>query len=523
MTQVVAQILLALASAVPPVPPAEAVAPGTPIVAIVIERHEVFDTDLPGTTAWPYRAANLLHILTKERFVRSQLLFEVGDPLTPELLEESARILREHGFLSPVVIWARPVPGGCEVVVETHDQWTTQLGLNYGFYGRRRKAGFAVEEENLLGWGKQLILDVDREEERRTVTFRYRDPLFLGRRLRLELARSNASDGSLDALVVESPFFSLATRRAGLLEWQRGRRKEWLFVDGEKAVSGSVHTRKAVFWGGLRLPGEGAVERLRLGLFHEEVRYGAWTWSDGRPFDSPEDRTMAGVLIGFERQPPRWIVLQGLRGWQQQEDVAVGPSWNATAGWSLPAFGTDRRRLLVGANGTYARQLGRWYARVNAAFSGRLESAGWVNGLAHLEAVASQPGMQGWRGRIAGDWGHDLDRDRQVTLGADAGLRGWDPDYFDGTARLVANLEWRRQLTGEVLHLGVVGLSLFADGGRTWGARLGEPMQRWHANVGAGLLIELTRASIAHIVRLEAALPDDGRGPVFLATSSSLF
>lgn len=519
----VAQILLTLAVAVAPVPPAEAVPPGTPIVSIVVERHDVFDTDTPGTTAWPYRAANLLHVLTKERFVRSQLLFKVGDPLTPELLEESARILREHGFLSPVEMRVRPVPGGCEVVVETHDQWTTQVGLNYGVYGRRRYAGFALAEENLLGWGKRLVLDVDREEERRTVTFRYHDPLFLGRRLRLELERSNATDGSVDALALESPFFSLATPYAGLLEWERGRRKEWLYVRGEKAVSGSVDTRHAVVWGGLRLPGEGAIERLRLGLFHEEVRYGAWAWQDGGRFDSPEDRTMAGVLIGLERQPPRWAVLQGFRGWQRQEDVPVGPSWNATLGWSLPVFGADRRRLLVRANGTCARQVGRWYAWVDAAVSGRLESAGWVDGLVHIEVAAAQPGEQGWRGRIAGDWGHDLDRDTQVTLGADAGLRGWDPDFFDGTSRVVANLEWRRRLTGEVLHLGVFGLSAFADGGKTWGARLGEPTERWHGNVGVGLLVELTRASIVRIIRLEAALPDDGRGPVFLATSVSLF
>ncbi|HPC82067.1 MAG TPA: hypothetical protein P5234_01935 [Thermoanaerobaculaceae bacterium] len=512
---------LALAAAVPP--SAEEVPPGTPIVSIVVERHDVFDTDAPGTTAWPYRAANFLHILTRERFIRSQLLFEVGDPLDPELLEESARILREHGFLSPVETRVRAVPGGCEVMVETRDQWTTQVGLNYGAFGRRRHAGFALAEQNLLGWGKQLLLDVDRQDERNTVTLRFRDPLFLGRRLRLELERSNATDGSVDALAVESSFFSLATPRAGALRWERGRRTQWLYVRGEKAVSGSVHSRSGVVWGGLRLPGEGPVTRIRLGFFREKVRYGPWAWTDGAAYEKPVDRDMAGVLFGVERQPPRWVVTHGLRGWQRQEDAPLGASWSATLGGSLPVFGADRRRLLVQADARYALQSGRWYGWVEAAASGRVEAAGWVDGLVHLAVAGAQPGEQGWRGRIVGDWGHKLEHDRQVTLGADVGLRGWDPDFFDGTSRVVANLEWRRRLTGEVLHLGVIGVTVFADAGRTWGARIGEPTRRWRADAGAGLLIELTRASIARSVRLEVALPDDGRGPVLLATSSSLF
>lgn len=518
----VVQPLLALALAAS-LSATEAVPPGTPIVAIVVERHDVFDTDAPGTTAWPYRAANFLHVLTREQFIRSQLLFRVGDPLIPELLEESARTLRGLGGLSPVEIRARPVPGGCEVVVETHDQWTTQVGLDYGAYGRRRHAGFALAEENLLGWGKRLMLDVERGDERSTVRFRYRDPLFLGRRLRLELERSNASDGSVDAVTLESPFFSLATPHAGLFEWQRGRRKEWLYASGKKAVSGTLDSRRTVLWGGLRLAGDGPVRRLRLGLFRERERWGPWSWSDGRPFGAPADRDLAGVLVGLEQQPPRWAVASGFRGWQRQEDLPLGARWDATLGWSLPVLGADRWRLLVRSNGTCSLQVGSWYTWVGAGVSGRLESAGWVGGIAHLEAAAAQTGGRGWRGRIAADWGHDLDRNVQLTLGADTGLRGWDPDFFDGTSRVIANLEWRRRLTGEVLHLGVVGVSLFADAGKTWGARVGVASRRWHADAGAGLLVELTRAAIVRIVRLEVSLPDDGRRPVFLATSTSLF
>jgi hemolysin activation/secretion protein len=124
---------------------------------------------------------------------------------------------------------------------------------------------------------------------------------------------------------------------------------------------------------------------------------------------------------------------------------------------------------------------------------------------------------------VAADLGYNLDGERQLTLGADTGLRGYDPKTFDGTSRVVTNLEWRRRITGELLHVAALGLTAFADGGKTWGARVGPPTDGWRGDVGAGLLVEITRASIVRILRLEIAYPDRGKGPVFQLTSDSLF
>ena len=82
-------------------------------------------------------------------------------------------------------------------------------------------------------------------------------------------------------------------------------------------------------------------------------------------------------------------------------------------------------------------------------------------------------GKAGLRLRAAADFGHNLDGERQLTLGADTGLRGYDPNTFDGTSRAVANVEWRHRLTGEFLHIAVLGMTAFVDGGKTWGARVG--------------------------------------------------
>jgi hypothetical protein len=155
--------------------------------------------------------------------------------------------------------------------------------------------------------------------------------------------------------------------------------------------------------------------------------------------------------------------------------------------------------------------------------SGRVESGGLGNAITHLEAGGAITGSAGVRIRVAADLGHALDGERQLALGADTGLRGYDPYTFDGTSRVVANAEWRGRITGELLHVAALGLTAFADGGKTWGARVGPSTEGWRGDVGAGLLVELTRTSIVRILRFEVAIPDRGRRPVYLVTTNSLF
>ena len=72
---------------------------GWPIVAIEFERHDIFDTSDPKTKAWFYRWANALHIISKEEFIRSMLLFTEGDASSQDKADESARILRALGIM----------------------------------------------------------------------------------------------------------------------------------------------------------------------------------------------------------------------------------------------------------------------------------------------------------------------------------------------------------------------------------------------------------------------------------------
>jgi len=500
------------------------VASGTPIVAIRVVRHDVFDLGDLETSAWFYRWADALHVLTREGYIRSLLLFQIGDRLDPTVLAESERLLRANGFLQPVTISAHAVAGGAEVVVETHDQWTTKLGVSVGVLGNRRHVGVAFEEDNLLGWGKQLLFDFDSSTERTTRLFQYTDPLLFGTRWQLTAAHNENSDGKGDLFSVAYPFFALATPRAGGVSWQRAQTTEWLYSGGEKVVSGALAERGFRLWAGYRLPLHSqTTQRLTFGIFKDERHYSGWQQIAGGPYPTPENVDLAGIEIGWQMQVDRWRVLRGFKVWQRQEDVQLGLAANITVGFSGPTFGGDRTRVLLNGGASVADLRGRQFSWLTTGVTGRLEQGSFVDTVTHLEVGTALTGRVSWRARVAIDLGHELSFDRQLTLGALTGLRGWNPDYFDGTSRAVTNLEWRRQLTGELLHLGVIGMVVFADAGRTWHGRVGPDTGGWRSDAGVGVHIEPTRASLVRVVRIEMAKPLGPAKGVFLVTSESLF
>jgi len=146
-----------------------------------------------------------------------------------------------------------------------------------------------------------------------------------------------------------------------------------------------------------------------------------------------------------------------------------------------------------------------------------------VNLRVGIQLAAAQLGPRGWQARVMVETTRDLDRELQLTLGADQGLRGWDPDAFDGTGRAVANLQWRTLLADELLHVLSLGVVVFADAGKTWGARVGVPTDGVRTDIGVGLLADLTHVGLAQLLRLDVAIPDDGSGPVVTLSSRALF
>jgi hypothetical protein len=518
-------IVLGAAVSTPSAEPAAGDLEGETIVSIVFVRNDVFDTTRPETSKWFYRAANSLHIVSKEPFIRSMLLFEEGEPFSRDLADESARLLRSLGFMNPVNIAAAPVEGGVEVTVETTDQWTLEVGGSLGVFGNQSGWGLEFQESNFLGRGKKLDVEYETDVERDTVSVGYFDPNIRGTRWRADLRYSDLSDGFLERVHLDRPFYALDVRRAWGGLWERGELTEYLYSEAEKAVSGPARNTTVEAWYGWRFPSPRRItRRISVGFRHDHTTFGDW-FREGtlEPYPKPDDRLIDGPSIRYEQVTDDFQVVQGFRAWSIQEDVALGPNFSIGAVASLPAFGGDVDRLVLDSRIDVGLHRGRWLVLGDAWLSGRIDDGKGRNVLGGVSVGVAQLGERGFQFRALYEDSYRLDRDRQLTLGAEEGLRGWSPLYFDGTGRALVNAQWRTLLVPNLFQILTVGFVTFVDAGLTWDPQVGRDTDGVRADVGVGLTLDLTTIGLSNVARVEVGFPDDGSGATVIVTTSALF
>jgi hypothetical protein len=498
---------------------------GLPIVRIVFERFNIFDTSQPDMDKWFYRVANSLHIVSKESYLRSRILFEEGDPFSQALADESARILRSLDNINPVEITAAPVDGGVEVTVETHDQWTLEVGATFGLFGNQQRWGLHFQETNFLGRGKKIDLEYNSDPERSSVEAGYFDPNVFGSRWRTQIRYADLSDGFEERLWFDRPFYSLATERAWGAGWQRVELTEYLYSEADKVVGGERRTSEATGWYGMRFPGgRNTTHRLTFGFLHRHTEFGDWAWREtGDPYPMPEDRLIDGPTVRYERVASDFTVVRGFRAWSIQEDVGLGPNLSVGLVVSNPAFGGDIPRLLFDASFDVTRRHGNWLVLGRTWIEGRIDDGDARNWVFGINAAAAQLGRRGFQFRVFAETSHELDLERQLTLGAEIGLRGWNPFYFDGTGRALANAQWRTLVIPNLFKLVDIGVVVFTDAGITWDPRVGRDTDGVRADAGFGLILDVPKFGLANLARIEIGFPDDGGEPTVIITTQALF
>ena len=126
------------------------------ISSIEIRNESVFDpsTTESGLVRWALGTANLLHLRTRESFIRKELLFRERECVDPLLLDESGRMLEAYPILRDVqLVQEDDGEGGVRVLVTTWDEWSTHIGLRLTYDEGVNLEKFQATEKNLLGRG----------------------------------------------------------------------------------------------------------------------------------------------------------------------------------------------------------------------------------------------------------------------------------------------------------------------------------------------------------------------------------
>ncbi|MFL6262024.1 MAG: POTRA domain-containing protein [Thermoanaerobaculia bacterium] len=521
-----------------PGPEALAIPPGSVIGEVRVAAKDIFDPEDPGENRKLFRFANRLHRTTRAGVIERQLLFKPGDVFSPELIAESARLLRTNEYLYDVDI--QPVlreDGKVDVEVTTRDVWTLQGGASFGRAGGRNSASFSVNDSNFLGTGKEVSLARIGTIDRTSNLVRYTDPNLLGSRVRLLASYADNSDGGRQRLEVERPFYSLDTRWAAGVRGFRDDRLESLYTLGKAETFFRHQTNFVEAYGGYS-PGllDGVTHRWEAGFtysrddfsrstrFPSSVGLGKLGKGPSSLFPLPPDRVLAYPWVRFESVQSRYVVEKDLDRIQRSEDLNLGRQYSLLLGLSSPTFGGDGTRWVAqtalsdGWRPTPGQivlfQVGastRWSQRdaENLVAGGRVRY--------YLRDLGSQV----FYASLGADLAHRLDGEDQLLLGGDSGLRGYPLRYQAGDRRFLLTLEQRFYSDREVFHLAHLGAAVFFDAGQAWFVdtltqrdRSLRQQRQVLKDIGFGLRIASSRSSRGAVLHLDVAFPLDGNNSI---------
>jgi len=510
------------------------------IASITVVRRPVFDPNNNGTLSSVYRAANWLHVETREDVIRRELLFEVGDCADRLRFSESERLLRDFRFIESASVEARRRPDGdVDVEVVTHDDWTLRVEPRFNLGGGFSITGLGFTERNIAGRGSAVeVLYVDRAG-RDDVGASYFDPQLFGSRLDLGLSGVRTEPGWTVDFSLAYPFLGLVGRWASFQQtfyserWFRYVPADSEHGDTPEYIQPVTQRLFEIGGAGRKAAGRRAysVRQATVGLTlsYEDLRYSEGFYRDsaaaadlglvGGAADSllptqlrPRESLRLNLVLGFGGL--RYVQRRGVSTLRGEEDLAIGGTADVTVGLAAKVFGTRDSHLLVGLD-LYSgiRVRGDWFSLLRFDGEARQdhEAHSWRDVFAAAEWTnfwfLGSRNVSQITARFSGGW--ETTVPFQLTLGGPWGLVGYAPDRFPGGARLAVSVENRQRLT-TVGRLFDLGGTVFFDVGRMWANNAAFGVSSGlRASAGLGLRLASPTGSRT-TYRLQAAVPIEG-------------
>ncbi len=477
---------------------------------IQIFANDVFNTNLASENLAIHKLANRLHIQSKKELITAQLLFASGDVFDKEQLEETERNLRANAYLrSASVTPIQVCDGAVDIKVETNDNWTLIPSMSFSRAGGENEYSFFLAELNLLGLGKSLEIELDYTTDRDQQVLQYFDPLLFGTRTQLTAQLQNNSDGEVQAIDVELPFYALNSQRswrfsAGNIEFLQKLYTDG-FVTDQLAVDNEYLSIEAGFSRGKI---NGKVRRWVVGWQYDKRKLAA---SEAFPDSSPvAERVFSYPYIETTLLKPKYIKKSNLQIMESVEDVAIGPELRTRIGYAAKSLGSTSNAFVFDIEFNQGWQPNpKHLGLLSVELNGFYDSDGSLNEI--VNAGAKWFYFQSRKSSVFAQAnvisGENLFENRQIVLGGETGLRGYPLRYQSGDNRARFTLEQRYFFDWYPFRLVKVGAAAFADIGSAWSDD-GSP--DWLRDVGMGLRLVSTRQANAPVTHIDLAVPLDG-------------
>lgn len=524
--------------------------PDGTIEHIFIDNHSIFDTSDPALDPrfrWAYSLANRLHVRTKREFISRELLFDPGDCYDPVRMEESGRLLRAYDFIATADVYGVPQDDGSyHVVVDTEDEWTTQVGVQFDVSQGLEFEQIEVTEENILGTGQSLAFFYHAMDATLAYGLRYETPQLFRTRWDLAAAAGKTRAGTLFSQEIRYPFLG-ETGKWAFREALSSRDRFFDYVvprapglcptDGPDCRILVPVTERAFSVAGVRRFGRrGNLTVVGGGLSAQELRYPgdldtSITLVRGGDYDGREPadsilrapaaalttplRNVRGVLLVGQRNIT-WEQRAGLDSFESEEDVPLGAEIELSISRSLPGFDSDSDLYL--AADFYAAAGGPGYLLATRLRADARRDHGGDGSDPYLRDVLAEAQALTYIQpanlpdhtlvlRVAASAGWRPEIPFQLTLGGERFLRGWPDETFPGGRRAVLGVEDRWHFPWLLPDLANIGASLFLDAGRMWPGEAPYGMDSgWRGTVGTGVRVNFP-AGGTNTFRIDAAFP----------------
>ncbi len=487
---------------------------GATIRSIHITVDNVFDLTNPEEDKALYRWANRVHVRTHENAIESVLLFKVGGRLVGRQLDESARTLRNRGYLAAATVEPRGYDAATntvEVEVRVRDSWTLAPDIRLSRSGGKNKYTIGISDSNMLGTGKKVTALHSSNVDRNETQLGYTDANVRGSRVTLNIAAADNTDGHRRELEAERPFYSLDTR------WSLGgvmvdqQRVDKMYDLGREIDQFRHDVKLLSLTGGVS---EGAIgNRTRRWVFGVASNEDTFlpTLATPAPLLLPQDRKLVYPWIGWQLLVDDYREMSELNDIGRTEDVSLGWNVSATLGFAKERFGSDRDATLFDTQVQKGWETGPGRLLLLAAeASTRLERDESRNTQVSFTARYFQRNHEKnlFSVSLSALVTERIDLENQVLLGGDNGLRGYPLRYQAGERRTILNVEQRFFTNWYPWRLFRVGYAVFVDAGHVGGRDpRANPSLGTLYDVGMGLRLSSPRSSGRNVVHIDLAFP----------------
>ncbi len=476
---------------------------------VTVNAADVFDLTNPKESKTIHRVANNIHVSTKPTVIRRQLLFKEGEKFQPRKISESERLVRSNRYIQYVDITPYELCGNrVNIRVNTTDKWTLSPGVSFSQSGGNSKLGFEIQEHNLLGSGKGLVLGFKSDEERDETILTYTDPQFLGTRQDLYASVQNNSDGQGHKVDLSLPFFELDSRKSWGLVSSSLTEETSLYDKGDVTSKMDVtKSEQSAFWGwsnGLDSDEseKNKVARYKVGWKYKESEY-----------EDIYSRTESYPWFEYEHDSESYTTRTNFKSMGEVEDITLGTNYKLGFGLLRKEFGSTDNHLNLSAAFEKGYEFSDSLAFLNMNINSYLGKGQLQGESLNLAAEWYSFSKHGSDVYLSGKFKfqNNLQPDEQVLLGGDTGLRAYPTGYQNGDKSVVFTAEKRFHFDWYPLHLAKFGATIFTDVGSAWGDGKNPELL---ADVGIGLRMISTRTSITKAIHFDLAFPLNGDNDV---------